>query len=545
MVRSRAASRPDLSGSGYGMRFFMRCIRKGLDYEESVKLLSEERGTRLAKWYRDYRDEEGERQFKRAWEEAEAKVAGQSDWQDEGALEVLNLEDLQLKRAEWLWPNYIPLGKTALLAGDPERGKSTVAFDLAARVTCGGEMPDGSDGRLGSVIILSDEDDPSDTIGPRLVAAGVDKTKVKIVKMVKRHDKRRMFSLIDDLPKLEKLVERIGDVRLIVIDPVNAYLGIGKIDTFRNSDVRSVLAPLRDFAAKHRLTVLMITHTKKRREDGVNPIFHILDSIAFSAAPRSVMMIEPDVDDKKVMVFAVVKCNLVPKEKRVLLCFNFKSKYVADAGNQASINWHDEPSDLTLEDLFTRKPGRPSDARERAKQFLNEKVKKETPASEIREAAEKRGLSWSTVSRAADDLGFHRGRLEAEVKLVCLITCQNSAPLLTSNLGVSYGSSYFDEQQVLVPVQSILLARQYTFFFLITLQTRQTACSSKVSTPPRTSKAQLRSKVRGALRKRVCPRCERERLVIDFLQKGKIVRLCVHCRREIEEESRALREWRR
>jgi hypothetical protein len=202
---------------------------------------------------------------------------------DGGALEVINLEDLQLKRAEWLWLNYVPLGKTALLAGDPERGKSTVAFDLAARVTRGGEMPDGSDGRLGSVIILSDEDDPSDTIGPRLVAAGVDKTKVKIVKMVKRHDKRRMFSLIDDLPKLEQLIELL-------------------------------------------LTVLMITHTKKRREDGVNPIFHILDSIAFSAAPRSVMMIEPDVDDKKVMVFAVVRCNLVPKEKRVLLCFNFKSK---------------------------------------------------------------------------------------------------------------------------------------------------------------------------------------------------------------------------
>jgi hypothetical protein len=402
----------DLSGSGYGIRFFMSCIRKGKDYEESLKLLSQERRLRAHKWYREYKDEADQAQFKRAWEEADKNIAGDQDWQDDGgALEVVNLEDLQLKRAEWLWRNYIPLGKTALLAGDPERGKSTVAFDLAARVTRGGEMPDGSDGRLGSVIILSDEDDPSDTIGPRLVAAGVDKTKVKIVKMVKRHDKRRMFSLIDDLPKLEELVERIGDVRLIIIDPVNAYLGIGKIDTFRNSDVRSVLAPLRDLAAKHLLTVLMITHTKKRREDGVNPIFHILDSIAFSAAPRSVMMIEPDADDKKVMVFAVVKCNLVPKEKRVLLCFNFKSKYVADAGNQACINWHDEPSDMTLEDLFTRKPGRPSDARERAKQFLIDKVKKETPASEIREAAEKLALSWSTVYRAAVDLGFHCGRM--------------------------------------------------------------------------------------------------------------------------------------
>jgi hypothetical protein len=141
--------------------------------------------------------------------------------------------------------------------------------------------------------------------------------------------------------------------------------------------------------------------------------------------------------------------------------------------------------------------------------------------------------------------------VEAEVKkteLVCLITRQKSAPPLTSNLGVRYGSSYFDEKQVLVPVQSILLARQYTFFFLIILQTRQTTCSSKFSTPPRAVKAQLRNarhKVGGALRRRICPRCERERLVIDFLLGGKVVRLCVHCRREIEEESRVLREWRR
>ena len=80
--------------------------------------------------------------------------------------------DVQERAPSWLWPGWLPLGKLAILDGDPGLGKSTLMFDLAARVSKDGIMPDGSQGATGSVIIANAEDDLHDTIKPRLLAAG-------------------------------------------------------------------------------------------------------------------------------------------------------------------------------------------------------------------------------------------------------------------------------------------------------------------------------------------------------------------------------------
>ena len=80
--------------------------------------------------------------------------------------------DVQERAPHWLWPGWLPLGKLAVLDGDPGLGKSTLMFDLAARVSKDGIMPDGSQGATGSVIIANAEDDLHDTIKPRLLAAG-------------------------------------------------------------------------------------------------------------------------------------------------------------------------------------------------------------------------------------------------------------------------------------------------------------------------------------------------------------------------------------
>lgn len=56
--------------------------------------------------------------------------------------------------------------------GDPDLGKSLITLDLAARVTTGQPMPDGSPGITGNVILIAPEDDAADTIKPRILAAG-------------------------------------------------------------------------------------------------------------------------------------------------------------------------------------------------------------------------------------------------------------------------------------------------------------------------------------------------------------------------------------
>jgi putative DNA primase/helicase len=80
--------------------------------------------------------------------------------------------DVRERAAAWLWPNWVPLGKLAILDGDPGLGKSTLLFDLAARVSKDGIMPDGAQGTIGSVIIANAEDDPEDTIKPSAWCCG-------------------------------------------------------------------------------------------------------------------------------------------------------------------------------------------------------------------------------------------------------------------------------------------------------------------------------------------------------------------------------------
>ena len=46
---------------------------------------------------------------------------------------------------DWLWPNRIPLGKLTLIAGYPSSGKTSIALDIAARVSRGAAAPDQPD----------------------------------------------------------------------------------------------------------------------------------------------------------------------------------------------------------------------------------------------------------------------------------------------------------------------------------------------------------------------------------------------------------------
>ena len=47
---------------------------------------------------------------------------------------------------DWLWPGRLPLGKLAILDGDPGVGKSVVTLDLCARLGTGRPFPDGTSG---------------------------------------------------------------------------------------------------------------------------------------------------------------------------------------------------------------------------------------------------------------------------------------------------------------------------------------------------------------------------------------------------------------
>lgn len=88
--------------------------------------------------------------------------------------EVRCLEDINVEPVSRLWKNLIPYGELTIVEGDPSTNKSTMTLDLAARVSTGSEMPDGTTGDAGSVVLFTTEDSISKTIKPRLLAANAD-----------------------------------------------------------------------------------------------------------------------------------------------------------------------------------------------------------------------------------------------------------------------------------------------------------------------------------------------------------------------------------
>ena len=202
------------------------------------------------------------------------------------------------RNVEYIWPLRLARGKHTALAGEGGKGKSQIACDAAGRITRGTEWPgDVVKAPMGRVIILSAEDDPDDTLVPRLIAAGADLTKVKFLSAVKRDDGKgeRKFNLQEDIEQLKAACLALKDVVLIVLDPASSYMG-GNIDTHRNTDVRRVLDPLSKLAQDLRCAVLSISHFNK----GSSPkaVNRVMESAAFVNAPRFAFgVFDDDQDD--------------------------------------------------------------------------------------------------------------------------------------------------------------------------------------------------------------------------------------------------------
>ena len=140
--------------------------------------------------------------------------------------DVIRLDKVEPSVVRWLWESRIALGKLTLIAGDPGLGKSFLTLDLCARVSTGAAFPGEryADGRPmdrlpGVAILLSAEDDPADTIRPRLEAAGADLQRVALVRGVKTVGPDRAFNLRTDIGYLRGMCKAEPETKLIVIDP--------------------------------------------------------------------------------------------------------------------------------------------------------------------------------------------------------------------------------------------------------------------------------------------------------------------------------------
>ncbi|MBI1337783.1 MAG: AAA family ATPase [Phycisphaera sp.] len=320
---------------------------------------------------------------------------------------MTRLSDVQPRPVRWLWPGRIALGKLTILAGDPGLGKSFLTLDLASRVSTGAGWPDAPDERSepGGVVLLSAEDDHADTIRPRLDAAGAQASRIHALCNV-RHldpqtgcDTQTPFTL-EDIPSLESAIEQTPECRLVVIDPISAYTG--KTDSHRNAEVRALLAPLGELAARFGVAVLAVTHLRKGEGAA---IYRAMGSLAFVAAARSAWAVCRDPQDPtgKRRLLLPVKNNL--GNDTTGLAFELR-----DIGNgQAHIAWDDRPVAVRIDEALgqnTRRPGPNSHERQRVMDWLNNALADgDRLASElIEEARDTHGISPRTLDRAKRDI---------------------------------------------------------------------------------------------------------------------------------------------
>lgn len=226
-------------------------------------------------------------------------------------MNLIRASEVQPRSIRWLWFGYIPLGHLTLAEGDPGIGKTNVMVsDLPARLSRGDAMPGSSENVLsGNSIILSAEDSPEDTIVPRLLAAGADLTKVHIIQSVTEGGKERLANLSRDVALLREAITK-HQARLIVIDPLNAYLG--DVDSHKDASIRQVLTPLSQLAQETGAAIVGIRHLTKAA--GV-ALHRGIGSVGYTAAARSVLQFgrDPENYDSPRRIVAVVKSNITQR----------------------------------------------------------------------------------------------------------------------------------------------------------------------------------------------------------------------------------------
>jgi putative DNA primase/helicase len=307
---------------------------------------------------------------------------------------LLNVADVQPEQVRWLWENRVPFGKVTIFAGDPGLGKSLVALDLAARVSRGGR----------GVILLSAEDAPADTIRPRLDSARADVRRIQIltaVRVTANDGKRteRMLRLDLDVQRIADAIGQYSETDLVIIDPLSAYMG--SVDARSDEQVRSILAPLAELAAKTGVAIACVKHLNKAEEKSA--IYRSGGSIGFVAAARVVWVFAKDRDDPERRLIVLVKSNIGPDPGG--LAYRIEQTEIG----HCRVRWEDGPVHIALEDVLRPPTPNRESAAHAADQWLREMLSSgAVAANDVKQAATEAGVSWMTVRRAAAVLNVKR-----------------------------------------------------------------------------------------------------------------------------------------
>lgn len=331
----------------------------------------------------------------------------------ETTLVTERFSDIVAKPIVWLWPERVPAKKLTIFSGNPDEGKTTALCDTVSRYTTGRDWPDGAKNDLppGDVLILNAEDDPADTLKPRLMAAGADLSRVHYLRCVRvskgAKKEERMLALDTDLTHLEQMLKANPSIKLVGIDPITGYLG--RADMNKEQELRRVLMPITELAERSGITFVALGHFNKRSD--VRAIHRIGGAVAMSGVARSVLLFmrDPKAVEPNKYLMLLGKGNLT--RKRTGLKYGFAEKTVALPNGSTTtapvIEWCGDATDdaETVLEVAANSKGK---AAARAGEFLHQHLagKGEITADWIEAEAAKHHVSRNALFDAKKEHGI-------------------------------------------------------------------------------------------------------------------------------------------
>ena len=307
-------------------------------------------------------------------------------------LKLINMEQVEVEKIDWLLYPFIPFGKVTIVQGDPGEGKTTMVLQIIAKLTKGeAVLPSGSDEPAleaktvdlepVNVIYQTAEDGLGDTIKPRLLSAGADCSRVMVI-----DDNDQALTMMD--ARLEEAIIKTK-ARLVVLDPIQGFLGAA-VDMHRANEIRPLMKRVAVLAEKYHCAIILIGHMNKNSNGKSS--YRGLGSIDFQAAARSVLIVGRIKDEPEIRVVCHVKSSLAPEGKSIAFRLD------KDTG----FEWIGE-YDISADDLLSGdNRGKKIHA---AKEFLQEVLASGSVAqTKVAEEAESRGIKKKTLWNAKKEL---------------------------------------------------------------------------------------------------------------------------------------------
>lgn len=299
---------------------------------------------------------------------------------------MIRMSNVEQTEVAFLWKPYIPFGKLTILHGDAGNGKTYLAMQLCAACTNKAELPHMEVHEPFNVIYQTAEDGLGDTIKPRLIEAGADLEKVLVID----EGDDDPLTLADE--RIEKAI-RQNDARLLIIDPIQAFLG-PNVDMNRANEVRPILRKIGDVAQRTGCAIVLIGHLNKAT--GQQSGYRGLGSIDFTAGVRSVLVIGKSKDDPNVRILAHDKSSLAPAGTSLAFIL----------GDEEGFRWIGD-FDISAEELLSGFEKKKESKTHEAKDLICRMLSggKEVFSDEIDRAALEKGISSRTVRDAKKELG--------------------------------------------------------------------------------------------------------------------------------------------